>query len=227
MKLVTCNSRKILERFFVLLFLFIIFTGVFGLAGGSHGVKSCTDQEKKDHTCYELEKPIVADTVPALVCTVINFLSSRVMPPVAVFMALYASFLLLTSTGDPGKVSTARNVLVYTFIGAGVMILAVPLIALVMDTISVSGIDSSCTVQSASSSFIDTIIRLINWFSWFIAVLSVGAGLYAGFLYMTAQGEPQKVTEAGKVIVYAIIGIVVAVLAFSVISISKGFLGLP
>lgn len=233
----------------VFIFLMIVFS-VFGLVGGvgaadvgrcpdkyqcaknAKGVCPMSDGTKADCSadglcpdCYELQNPLRTQTsdIPALVCLVLTFLSSRVMPPVAVFMVLYASFLLLTSTGDPGKVSTARQVLVYTIIGAGVMLLAVPLVALVTEVLGKS-INPLCSVQNASSTFLDTFIRLINWFSWFIAITSVVVGLYAGFLYMTAQGEPQKVATASKTIFYAVVGIMVAVLAFSVIAIINGFI---
>ena len=139
-------------------------------------------------------------------------------------MALYASFLLLISVGNPGKVTAARNVLLYTVVGAGIILLSVPLIALVLSIIGAGAI-VSCDQQAATTTFMETVIKLINWFSWFIGILSVAVGLYAGFMYMTGRGEPQKVATASKMIVYAVIGIAVAVIAFSIITIVKGFLG--
>jgi len=51
-------------------------------------------------------------------------------------------------------------------------------------------------------------------------------GLYAGFLFITARGEPAQLQTAKKILLYAIIGIAVAILAFSIITISKAILGL-
>ena len=147
------------------------------------------------------------------------------MPPVAVFMALYASFLLLISVGNPGKVTAARNVLLYTVVGAGIILLSVPLVALVMSIVGTIKPVTGCGLDAATTTFMDAVIKLINWFSWFIGLLSVAVGLYAGFTYMTGRGEPQKVATASKMIVYAVIGIAVAVIAFSIITIVKGFLG--
>ena len=148
-----------------------------------------------------------------------------VMPPVAVFMALYASFLLLISVGDPGKVRAARNVLLYAVVGAGIILLSVPLVALVMSIFNTTQTVTGCGLNTATTTFTETVIKLINWFSWLIGLLSVAVGLYAGFTYMTGRGEPQKVAAASKMIVYAVIGIAVAVIAFSIITIVKGFLG--
>ena len=206
----------------VFLFAIVVF-GVFSFAW-QVSAADCQDGSTLPD-CYRLDNPLGAtDSIPSLICKVLSFLSEKVMPPVAVFMALYASFLLLISVGNPGKVTAARNVLLYTVVGAGIILLSVPLIALVLSIIGAGAI-VSCDQQAATTTFMDTVIKLINWFSWFIGILSVAVGLYAGFTYMTGRGEPQKVATASKMIVYAVIGIAVAVIAFSIITIVKGFLG--
>lgn len=214
-------------KIFNVVVLVIVLTGVFGLVGFTNAT-SCTDKEKADGTCYELQNPLGTTTgsIPALICKVLDFLSKMVMPPVAVFMALYASFLLLTSAGSPGRVTSARQVLVFTVIGAGIILLSVPIVALVMSIFSITQTIQGCGLQDAKSTFLDTFIKLINWFSWFVAVLSVAVVLYSGFVYMTGRGEPQKVAIASKMFVYAVIGIAVAVIAFSIIALVKGFIGL-
>ena len=73
---------------------------------------------------------------------------------------------------------------------------------------------------------ISSITRVVNWFSWFIAVVAVAMGLYAAFLYLTARGDSKQVADAHKTLVYAMIGIVVAILAFSIVIITRTFIGL-
>ena len=207
----------------VFLFAIVVF-GVFSFAW-QVSAADCPDGSTLPD-CYRLDNPFVAtDSIPSLICKVLSFLSEKVMPPVAVFMALYASFLLLISVGNPGKVTAARNVLLYTVVGAGIILLSVPLVALVMSIFNTTQTVTGCGLDTATTTFMDTVIKLINWFSWFIGLLSVAVGLYAGFTYMTGRGEPQKVATASKMIVYAVIGIAVAVIAFSIITIVKGFLG--
>ncbi|MBI3685374.1 hypothetical protein HY250_03150 [Candidatus Azambacteria bacterium] len=180
--------------------------------------------------CYPLANPLSgkADTAQGLICLVVSFLAAKLMPPIAVFAALWASFLFLTSTGDPGKVVLARQVLVWTVIGAGILIIAPAFVTLAIDVFggSTSGSTvSSCSASTATATVVGTLINIINWFSWLLAILAVAVGLYAGFLYMTTNGEPQKLTVAHKVLFYAIVGIAVAVLAFSIISIVEGLVG--
>lgn len=62
---------------------------------------------------------------------------------------------------------------------------------------------------------------LINWFSWGVALVAVVMGLYAGFLFITARGEAAQLKTARGTLLWAVIGIAVAVLAFSIIAITK------
>lgn len=52
-------------------------------------------------------------------------------------------------------------------------------------------------------------VRIYNYLTGFGAVLAVGAIVWGGFSYITAQGEPSQMAAAKQTIIYAIIGIVV------------------
>ncbi|MEK7520016.1 MAG: hypothetical protein AAB581_02110 [Patescibacteria group bacterium] len=75
-----------------------------------------------------------------------------------------------------------------------------------------------------ANSLVTTMITIVNWFAWFIALAAVVMGLYSGFLFITARDDAQQLATARKTILYAIIGIAVAVLAFSIISITKALI---
>jgi len=75
-----------------------------------------------------------------------------------------------------------------------------------------------------TNSIVLTFINLINWFSWFVSIVSVVMGLYAGFLYLTARGDPSKIASASRGLLYTIIGIVVSIAAFSIKAIVKSFI---
>ena len=51
--------------------------------------------------------------------------------------------------------------------------------------------------------------------------MAVLMGLYAGVLFITAAGNADSITKARSILLYAIVGIAVAVLAFSLVAISK------
>jgi hypothetical protein len=58
--------------------------------------------------------------------------------------------------------------------------------------------------------------RLIQIILGFLGIIALGLIVYAGFLWMTAAGEEDKVDRAKKILVNAIIGIVIILSAFSI-----------
>src|SRR3989304_5316262 len=119
---------RITNKAMVIFLFLMVVSSVFGLADSASSEEVCPGGVSGDPKCYYvLDNPLWAtDNIPSLICQILSFLSKMVMPPVAVFMALYASFLLLISVGDPGKVRAARNVLLYAVVGAGIILLSVP-----------------------------------------------------------------------------------------------------
>lgn len=60
-------------------------------------------------------------------------------------------------------------------------------------------------------SLIATIGEWVSIIFWILAVVFI---LYAGFLYMSAQGSPEKVKKANGQLLYGIIAIVVGLIAY-------------
>jgi len=60
---------------------------------------------------------------------------------------------------------------------------------------------------------LDVIYNVTDWIFYILLSLVVLLGIVAGVMFMTAAGNPEKVGAARNLIVYTIIGLVVAVLA--------------
>jgi len=71
------------------------------------------------------------------------------------------------------------------------------------------------------SVIVDFIINLLNWFSWFLALLAVVLGIYSGFLYMSSEGDSEKVRKSTKIFIFTIIGIVISLFSFFIVSFLK------
>ena len=75
--------------------------------------------------------------------------------------------------------------------------------------------------------FTEVINRLIDRVVWPIFLgLVIIMFIYAGVLFLTARGEPERITKARKAIIWATVGIVVAFVAFSAQCIISGILGI-
>ncbi len=67
------------------------------------------------------------------------------------------------------------------------------------------------------NSIICNFLTIVVW-PIFLGV-SVLMIIFAGYKFLTANGEPGKVSEAKKAVIWALVGIIVAVLAFSAVGV--------
>ncbi len=76
-----------------------------------------------------------------------------------------------------------------------------------------------------TASLVAVIIGLVQWVAWFVGLMAVLMGLYAGILFITAGGNAETITKARNILLYAIVGVAVAVLAFGLVAISRSIVG--
>ena len=76
-----------------------------------------------------------------------------------------------------------------------------------------------------TTDLVTKIMDLVNWVAWFVGLVAVLMGLYAGILFITAGGNAESVTKARNILLYAIVGIAVAIMSFSLVAISKAIFG--
>jgi len=70
--------------------------------------------------------------------------------------------------------------------------------------------------------WLDTLTTVARWIYTIILAISVIMILMAAFNYLTAGGDQAKVKKASQMLIYAVVGIVVAILAFSISRIVTG-----
>ena len=71
----------------------------------------------------------------------------------------------------------------------------------------------------------DLIFRVARWFQAFFFVIAAIFVIIAAFTYLTSGGDEDKIKRAKTQLIYAVIAIIVALLAFGVDTIMKNFLG--
>jgi len=73
---------------------------------------------------------------------------------------------------------------------------------------------------------IDTIFTNSTALAWQILFAAVTIMfIYSGIMFATATGDPSKITAAKRALVFAIIGLIVGVIAFSIPTIFQGIIG--
>ena len=66
--------------------------------------------------------------------------------------------------------------------------------------------------------FIDALNSIVNWLFTVLLIVAVIFILIAAFNFITAAGDPEKVKTARQFVIYALIGVVVALLARGLIT---------
>jgi len=69
--------------------------------------------------------------------------------------------------------------------------------------------------------FFNNLATIIGQFFWTAAII---AAIWSGFLFLTAQGDENKVEKAKKMFQYTIIAIIIGLLAFGLPSLIKDIL---
>lgn len=123
-----------------------------------------------------------------------------------------------------------KSLLIISGLLTGMLLLFTP--ALVSDSVNAtgnynlsSGIDAAKGEGSSDAANIEDIVsKIINYLLYAVGIASVVMLIFGGFKYITSGGDSGKVGEAKNTILYAIIGLVVAILAWAIVSfITKQF----
>lgn len=110
-------------------------------------------------------------------------------------------------------------------IAFGIMVLALTAISIVPATgfaqslitpnDQPSLISSQTGGQGDLREFVKTVLNFVLGFLGFICVLFV---IYAGFLYVTSQGDEEATGKAKKIITNAVIGIIIILASFAIVN---------
>lgn len=81
--------------------------------------------------------------------------------------------------------------------------------------------DSPTRIQTAtnnSDSIRDLVLRIVDYFLFFLGLVATLMVIYGGIIYVTAAGEQDAVDKAKKIISYSLIGIIIILLSFALVN---------
>ncbi len=108
-----------------------------------------------------------------------------------------------------------KKVLFFLLLASGVFVLAHVGFAQDSNTVGMQFGDMTSLSSADPRIMIAGIVRI---FLGFLGVIALGLMIYAGFLWMTSQGNSETIDKAKKIIVSALIGLVIVFSAFAIAS---------
>jgi cytochrome bd-type quinol oxidase subunit 2 len=162
-----------------------------------------------------LENPLGEDTTVVGILNAVAGFLFLVAVPIATIMILIGAFWLLTSGGNEQRITTGRKTITWAVIGFAVLILAGGIASIVANILGYEGEvpgvgNSPITDPNEIAPKLNTIAA---WMFTVFLIIAVMAIIWSAFLYLTSGGNSEKTQKARKALIYAIVAIVIAVLA--------------
>lgn len=101
---------------------------------------------------------------------------------------------------------------------ANKILLPAALALLPLSGVLAAGWEAPQNNSGAPSDFEDVVMNGINWILGFITVVAVGAIIWGGIQYITAGGDENMTKNAKKTVTTAILGLIIAGLAYAIVT---------
>ena len=142
----------------------------------------------------------------------------KVILPLSILTMIVAWFMYISSEGDEEKLSQAKQISRGSIISVTILLFSGVLKNFLQKPLQ--DIDSGDATLNSLPNVIQNTSNLLLTFVWGFAVFIL---VYNGIQYMVAAGDPEKIDKAKRQTRYAIIGLLMAVLAYYLIDFVIGF----
>lgn len=152
----------------------------------------------------------------------------RVVGFLSVVFIIMAGLKYMTSQGSPDGVAKAQSTIINSLVGLGISLISIRFVAFIAANIGGTaggnpsalglGLDLSSLPNPGGVDNGNIIQIVLSIFFGVLGAIALLIIVIAGMSYVTSQGDAQKVARAKGAIMYALIGLVVAIVAQSIVS---------
>ena len=87
------------------------------------------------------------------------------------------------------------------------------------DSMCSGGFGTPSSPDNVPTNFEDAVINLTNWILGFVAMIAVLTIVFGGVTYIGSAGDETKATTGKRVVTYALIGLVIAGIAYALVNV--------
>jgi len=159
-----------------------------------------------------------ADPIIALINRISWFLYA-IGFPLSSAAFLLGGIMYILSAGDEKRAAVAKNIIFFAIIGLFIILFAVTISSIVQ------GIYTGAA--NPGGPITTLILNFISFAGSFTAIASSAAILYGGLMYIFSAGDEKRAEQAKKIIIFSIIGLVIAVNAGVLVGLVRDVAGDP
>lgn len=173
---------------------------------------------------FTLPNPLTSDNLIQLLKVIINGLILLAIP-ITVIMIIWAGVLYMTSAGG-SRIQTATKALTYAVIGFGLLLIASGIVSAILDFLGIRDPVTGITTRGPST--LQEVLKVLTdasgWLFSFAVTASVAMIIVSGLGYIFARGNAEQASRSLRILMYSIIGLVVAAMAWGLVDIVSNFL---
>lgn len=134
----------------------------------------------------------------------------------ALVFLVIGAVLYILSAGNDDRMKTAKNCILAAMIGLAIGIAAPSFLKEIGNVLGWGAVNSGAVAGALTLSQIAR--NVLNFLLSIVGILGIIMLVIGGIMYLTAAGSEERIETGKKIVVYAIIGIVVALAALVIVS---------
>ena len=150
----------------------------------------------------------------------ISFDLSLAVGYLAVAMVIYGGYLYIMAQGDPGKAAKGQHTLVSAVIG---VVIAMGASVIVNTAQVILGLNNAGALGAEYKA--EQIQGIFSWAYVMAGLVAVVFIIKGGVEYMISRGDPGRVQKATRSLVYAVVGLIIVILASIITSVVMSTIG--
>jgi len=203
-------------------------------APGTYNWKDATLEEflgggrNTDNAIYRYECLVGAGIFMSIIWKVV-FIFESLLSVITVAMLLYGGYLYLTAAGDESLAEKGTKSITWSLIGVVVVLTS----RLITDILIPRYNDSilyntnELLTSNATDSGRSSLIGITNYILGFVAGIAVLMIIYGGYLYIIAHGDDSLEEKGKTVLIDAIIGLIIVIIAYTLVTAIFGAANVP
>lgn len=182
------------------------------------------DIEGEENTArvgIEFDNPIEFNTVESLLAKVLRTIQS-IVAVLAILFIVIGAVIYITSGGNQQRTELAKNAIGASLIG---LALAVAAPSFLKEIYTALGSSTDETLVTSSISLTQIALNVLKFLLSIVGILSILMLVTGGLMYMLSAGDQGRTETAKKIVLYSVIGLIVALTSLVVVSQLVGVLG--